>query len=54
MNLYGPSAVTGIGVGGATMWMTGSPVFAFMALFALISAFFALLRILPKLHMTRD
>ena len=54
MNLYGPSAATGIGGGGVIMWMTGSPVFAAMAIFALIGAFFALLRILPKLHLMRN
>lgn len=47
MNLYGPSAATGVG-GVGTMWFTGSPLFAALAVFTLIGAIAAAHRVLPR------
>lgn len=48
---YGPSAATGIVGLGTYSSMTGSAVmWAVLAIFTLLSAFGALLRILPKFH----
>ena len=52
MNIYGPSAATGLGAGSAaTAFATGHPtVFVFLAAFTLISAATAAIRTLPKLR----
>jgi hypothetical protein len=53
MNIYGPSAATGLGAGAGVFLLTGSPVFAMLAVFTLISAIFALKRALPRFRMHR-
>ncbi len=48
MNIYGPSAATGIGAGSATLWLSGFGLgFALLAAFTMVSAVCALLRIAP-------
>jgi hypothetical protein len=50
--IYGPSAATGLGGLGVFM-LTGSPLFAVLAVFTLISAVFAVKRALPRFRMHR-
>ncbi|GAA2895723.1 hypothetical protein [Microbacterium esteraromaticum] len=51
MNIYGPSAATGLGAasaGGAAIFGADNPIFVGLAVFTLIGAALAVKRILPK------
>lgn len=54
MGIYGPSAATGLGLGGATVWYTGASwLWMFLIVFTMISVVFAFERALPKFSVTR-
>ena len=51
--MYGPSAATGLGGASTAFMLTGSPLWAGLALFTLAGATFAAQRTLPAFHKRR-